>query len=164
MMTYQARASVGVGLGVVAIIVLVAFLRLRGPTEEPSTVVVGTVDDVQSREVIYLPEHGIFVVAADGGFWALSEDARHVGDRVLYCRDDETFSSPAHGERFDRLGRYLGGPARGDLGWYPLSIHEGRVVVVISGSPVLPTRSGESLPSVFPLCAGDHEDPPGFYA
>jgi len=158
------RTSVVIGLGVAVVVVLVALLWLTGRTNEAGTVVAGTVEDLRSREVIYLADHRIFVVATEVGFLAISDDARHVGDRVLYCREDETFFSPAHGERFDRLGRYLGGPAQGDLGRYPASIEDDLVVVDLTAGPDLPPRSVESIPPSGPPCTGGEEDPPGFAA
>jgi len=101
------------------------------------------------------------VVAADTGFVALSDDARHVGDRVLYCAQDKTFSAP-HGERFDLLGRYMGGPAAGDLGQYPVRVEEDRVLVDVSGNVELPDRSPSSDAAAGPPCEGA-EDPPGFF-
>jgi hypothetical protein len=92
---------------------------------------------------------------------ALSDDARHVGDRVLYCAQDNTFSAP-HGERFDRLGRYMGGPAAGDLGRYPLKVKDNRVLVDVSGELELPDRSPSSDAPAGPRCEGA-EDPPGFF-
>jgi nitrite reductase/ring-hydroxylating ferredoxin subunit len=159
------RASIVIGLGAAMMIVLVGLLWLTGRSNEAGTVVAGTAEDLRSREVSYLPDRGIFVVATEVGFLALSDDARHVGERVLYCRDDKTFFSPAHGERFDRLGRYLAGPAQGDLGRYPVSVEDDLVVVDLAAGPDLPPRSAESLPSGAPACTGEgEEDPPGFYA
>lgn len=109
------------------------------------------------------PNTGLFVVATEGEFLALSDDARHVGDRVLYCARDSTFFSPAHGERFDRLGRYVAGPAAGDMGRYPVSVRGNRVVVDLSGEPELPDRSPASdVLAGPPRCEGA-EDPPGFF-
>lgn len=158
------RASVVIGLGFAVVIVLVALLWLTSRTNEADTVVAGTVEDLRSREVTYLADHRIFVVATEAGLLALSDDARHVGDRVLYCREDETFFSPAHGERFDRLGRYLAGPAQGDLGRYPVFIGDGLVVVDLAAGLDLPPRSVESIPPSGPPCTGGEEDPPGFAA
>jgi Rieske Fe-S protein len=147
-------------LGVVLLTAVIVFLwpRDRQPAGQ---VVAGTVDEVQSRQVVYLAEPRVFVVAADSGFVALSDDARHVGDRVLYCAQDKTFSAP-HGERFDRLGRYMGGPAAGDMGRYPVKVEEDRVVIDVSGDLELPGRSPSSDAAAGPHCEGA-ENPPGFF-
>lgn len=148
-------------LGVVLVTAVIVF---RWPPDQGQAgeVVAGTIDEVQSRRVVYLAEHGVFVVAADGGFLALSDDARHVGDRVLHCALDNTFSSPAHGERFDRLGRYVAGPAVGDLGRYPVPVEGNRVLVDLSGELELPDRSSTSNEPAGRPCEGA-ESPPGFY-
>src|SRR5918996_601747 len=136
-------------VGVVAVVlgvVVIAFLTSSESTEA-GKLVVGTVGEVESRGVIYVPEPGLYVVVTEDGFLALWDDARHVGDRVLYCSHDETFSSPAHGEKFDRKGRYLAGPASGDLGIYPVEVEGDNVVVDLSAGPELPERSDMNLVS-----------------
>lgn len=144
--------------------VAVAAVAFLWPTRHPRAgeVVAGSVDEVRARQVVYLSEYGVFVVAAAEGFLALSDDARHIGDRVLYCAEDDTFSSPAHGERFDRLGRYVAGPAVGDMARHPIRVEASRVVVDISAEPELPGRSPTSDRPAGTSCQGP-EGPPGFY-
>ena len=147
-------------LGGVLVTALIVFLW-PGDQQQATEVDAGTVDEVGASQVVYLEQHGVFVVAADGGFLALSDDARHVGDRVLYCALANTFSSPAHGEQFDRLGRYVGGPAAGDLGWYRTVVKGGRVLVDLAELE-LPDRSSVSDQPAGPGCEGA-DGPPGFY-
>jgi nitrite reductase/ring-hydroxylating ferredoxin subunit len=151
-----------IALSLLGVVLVTAVIFLWPRDQQPAgEVVAGTVDEVQSRQVVYLAGPGVFVVAADTGFVALSDDARHVGDRVLYCAQDNTFSAP-HGERFDRRGRYMGGPAAGDLGRYPLKVKDNRVLVDVSGQLELPDRSPSSDAPAGPRCEGA-EDPPGFF-
>lgn len=150
-----------VALGVFLAIAVTAHI-LWSTSAESGTVVAGTVSEVESQQVIYLPEPGIHVVATDDGFLALGDDSRHVGDRVLFCSLDDTFSAP-HGERFDLQGRYLGGPAQGDMGRYPVIVGSGEVVVDVSADPELPPRSATGIPVEGPTPCGGSEDPPGFY-
>lgn len=153
-------------MGVLAVVLGVAAIVFVSSPESTKAgeIVVGTVGELEASGVTYLPDPGLYVVATDDGFLALWDDARHVGERVLYCREDETFLSPAHGEHFDRLGRYLAGPAQGDLGRYPVALEDDMVVVDVETGPDLPPRSAESIPSGAPACTGEgHEDPPGFY-
>lgn len=143
-------------------VAVVLFLTSPGSTEA-SEIVVGTADELETRGVTYIPHPGIYVVATEDGFLALWDDARHVGDRVLYCSLNETFSSPAHGEIFDREGRYISGPASGDLGVYPLRIRDDNVVVDVSNDPELPERSNADLVGGDVSQCYGAEDPPGLY-
>ena len=137
------------------------FLTDTSPQDQLATeVVAGTVDEIVAQGIVYLKAHGLYVVAIDSGFVALSDDSRHVGDRVLYCLSDGTFSS-AHGERFDRLGRYVGGPASGDLGRYQTRVSGGHVLVD-TATLELPERSVIGDMPTGRACEGP-EDPPGFY-
>jgi nitrite reductase/ring-hydroxylating ferredoxin subunit len=147
----------GVGLGIAADVYL-------WPDPDAGELVVGTVDELEPNEVTYIVDPGLYVVSTDQGLIALWDDARHIGERVLYCARDETFSSPLHGEKFDRLGRYIAGPAAGDMGIYPLTVRDDDVLVDVSDDPVLPDRS--EVNSGFASsshCVGQ-EDPAGFYA
>lgn len=141
-----------------------AIFWLRSPESTAAgELVVGTVDEIESQGVIYVPDPGLYVVATEDGFLAFWDDARHVGDRVLYCSIDETFSSPAHGEKFDQHGRYIAGPAAGDLGIYPVEIQDNKVVVDLSEGLQLPERSNtDGASGELSQCQGG-EDPPGFY-
>lgn len=149
-------------LGFVGAVLLLVLIGVLGPRQQELTteIVAGTVDEIVTGQVVYLKEHRLFVVAIDTGFVALSDDSRHVGDRVLYCRSDNTFSS-AHGERFDRLGRYSGGPAAGDLGRYETRVSGGQVFVDLA-TLNLPDRSADGDRPGGPQCEGP-EGPPGFY-
>ncbi|MFZ0625853.1 MAG: hypothetical protein WAN34_05095 [Acidimicrobiia bacterium] len=158
------RLRVILGAVTVLIAVAVAAFLWPGFLSRSDTVVAGTITDIESKNVVYLSKPGIYVVATDEGFLALDDDSRHVGDRVLYCSLDDMFFSPAHGERFDRQGRYLAGPAQGDMGRYPVSVESGRVVVDTSQGPELPPRSVGSGTQGPSKCSGPgSENPSGFY-
>lgn len=153
-------------LAILSLVLGVAVIVFLTSTDSanPDELNVGSVEEIESRGVVYVQEPGLYVVAANDGFIALWDDARHVGDRVLYCSLDETFSSPAHGEKFDRQGRYLAGPASGDMGTYPVEVRNNQVVVDVSTGPHLPGRSdGSFAHAELSQCDGS-EDPPGFYS
>jgi Rieske Fe-S protein len=147
----------------VGAILAVAVLMFLWPPDESTEVAIGTVEAIEASQVVYLQQHRLFVVATEDGFIALADDSRHVGDRVLFCRSNGTFSSPAHGEIFDPQGRYMGGPAGGDLGRYSVTVHDGQVVVDVAEME-LPERSTPQYQLVGPRCDGPREDPPGFYS
>ena len=146
------------GAILLSVLIVVAWPRQEVLTTE---VVAGTVNEIVTSQVVYLEEPGVFVVATDSGFVALSDDSRHVGDRVLFCHSNDMFSSPAHGELFDRLGRYFGGPADGDLGRYETRVSGDRVLVDLA-MLTLPDRSTIGDEPSGPFCNGP-EDPAGFY-
>ena len=148
--------------GVGAILAVAVLIFLLPPGQITDDVAVGRVDEVEARQVVYIEQHRLYVVATGDGFTALADDSRHVGDRVLYCKTSGTFSSPAHGEFFDPQGRYLGGPASGDLGRYPVIVRDGQIFVKLDGLQ-LPSRSSTPYQPTGPLCGGP-EDPPGFYS
>jgi nitrite reductase/ring-hydroxylating ferredoxin subunit len=158
---------------IIVVVVLIGLFALwqwqanRTPeAAETGTLIAGTVDEIEDQSVVYVAEQGIYVVSTEEGVLALDDDSRHVGDRVLYCSVDDTFFSPAHGERFDGRGRYLSGPAQGDMVNFPVTVVSGEVFVDVSGDPEPPPRS-ELAPVSHqgPTCSGDGtEDPPGFWA
>lgn len=85
--------------------------------------------DLQDRDVLYVADHGVFIVDLGHHLLALSDDAQHIeGERVLYCEASRTFMGP-HGEFFDGQGRYVAGPARTDLDLYPVRAEAGWIQV-----------------------------------
>jgi Rieske Fe-S protein len=150
-------------LSVGGAILATAVVLFLWPSNESTEVAIGTVEEIEARQIVYLEQHRLYVVATEDGFVALSDDSRHVGDRVLFCRSDGTFSSPAHGERFDPHGLYMGGPASGDLDRYALTVRGGQVFVNLADLE-LPDRSFSSYLPVGNRCDGPGEDPPGFYS
>lgn len=118
---------------------------------------------VRTEGVVYVPQHGIFVVDVDGRPLAVREDAQHVGDRVLFCRSSGWFQGP-HGEGFDRTGAYGAGPASKGLDRVEVRVVGDRAVLdldrVLSG----PARGEMAAQQpVGPLCQEPLvEGPPGF--
>jgi len=152
---------IAIVLFVVAVILAVAVVMFGWPPDESTEAAIGTVEEVIASQVVYIQQHQFYVVATEEGFIALADDSRHVGDRVLFCRSNGTFSSPAHGERFDPLGQYVGGPAAGDLGRYSVTVADGRVFVNLA-TLRLSERSSSTYQPTGPRCEGA-EDPAGFY-
>ena len=146
-----------------AILAVSVLIFLWPPDQLTDEVAVGTAEEVEASQVVYLEQHGLYLVATEEGFLALSDDSRHVGDRVLFCKTNGTFSSPDHGEVFDRLGQYMGGPAQGDLGEYAVTVRNGQIFVNLAELE-LPARSSSLCQPAGPSCDGSEEDPPGFYS
>src|SRR5688500_10225454 len=79
--------------------------------------------DVETAGVLQIDRAvDIYVVYNDGDPVALSADAQHVGDAVVFCESSQLFESPAHGEKFDILGYYYGGPAARGLARFPVRV------------------------------------------
>jgi Rieske Fe-S protein len=110
--------------------------------------------DLREHGVLHLEEHQVFVVHHDGEFLALSDDAQHIGDRVHFCESSKLFQSPAHGEKFDILGRYLGGPARRGLDRYGTREDGDRLYVLLNDRQAGPPRGEPVLSPEGPFC--DH--------
>lgn len=108
-------------LTLISMVALVGVFLTNAADSEPSEAL-ASVDALEERGVIEVPEHDLFLVWNGGEPLALSADAQHVGDQVVYCESSEMFESPAHGEKFDSRGFYYGGPAPRGLARYPVTI------------------------------------------
>jgi nitrite reductase/ring-hydroxylating ferredoxin subunit len=117
---------------IVALVVLViaggAAFVLGIATSNPSAPVV-SLESLREQQVIHLEEQHLFLVYNDGSPLALSDDAQHLGDRVVFCDSSQMFESGAHGERFDIEGRYFGGPAQKGLDRYGVRLEGDGVYV-----------------------------------
>ena len=124
---------------------------------------VGSVGDIEDEGVVYLEEENLFVVATGDDILGLVGDAQHVeDDRVLYCGSSDGFEGPRHGERFDRTGRYRGGPGAVDMDRVPVRVEGATVSVNPSKVIAATTRSEGASPPSGPQCLGE-EDPVGFF-
>ena len=70
----------------------------------------GTLSSLREEGVTYLEEHQTFVVAEGDRLVALSAVDPHLGHIDVYCPESKLIEG-AHGEKFDRWGVYLAGPA-----------------------------------------------------
>jgi nitrite reductase/ring-hydroxylating ferredoxin subunit len=129
-------------------------------------VAAGSLADVQTDGVNYLPDERLFVVSAGDSVLALSALVPHrddLGERVLYCERSGWFQG-AHGEAFDRLGEYAFGPARTGLTRLAVRVVDGDIEVDPSTVVGTPAR-GDARPQqpVGPFCEYPlHESPSGF--
>lgn len=113
------------GIGMLALILVVALagIFLTDRPESGFGTRVATMEDLEERGVIEVPDHDLFVVWNEGEPLALSADAQHVPNEfVVWCESSQMFESPAHGEKFDSRGFYYGGPARAGLARYAYSV------------------------------------------
>jgi nitrite reductase/ring-hydroxylating ferredoxin subunit len=136
--------------------------RTQSPWHEAASVA-----EVQNAGVVYDSDDRVFLVEDSGEILALSALSPHrvtPDERVLYCERSGLFEG-FHGEKFDRLGSYFGGPAPNGLDTVAIKIENGSVFV----DPKRVTRGsarGEppSEEPTGPFCAPNelHEAEPGF--
>lgn len=89
-----------------------------------------SLDELRERGVLFFEDGHAFLVYNDGDPIALSDDAQHMeGERTEWCESSQMFETPTHGEKFDNLGYYFGGPALRGLDRFPVRV-EGDAVYV----------------------------------
>ena len=114
-----------------------------------------TVQEVRSQGVTLVPDVPAYVVIGPPQtpvtFLARSP---HLGERVVYCPSSMWFEDPAHGDKFDRLGNYVLGPAPRGLDRLATLVQDGVVWVnpteVTLGSP----RGPHDMEPAGPFCSG----------
>ena len=122
---------------------------------------VTSLEALRTNDVIYLPDIEVFLVAEDPPI-ALSAESPHQGETLLYCEPGRNFVSLSHGEMFDRLGRWIDGPAPRGMDRIDARVREGAVEINLSGkTPGL--RKDQVVPDEIP-CNADQAIPtrPGF--
>ena len=144
----------------VLLIALVALLvRI---VDKPDGVWVTNIDSLNEEGVIYVPDLKLFVVAKAPRPLALSAIDPHLGHRDLYCRSAQMFQG-IHGEWFDRLGFYYGGPAPRGLDRLRVHMDSDDVYVDPEEPTKGPPRGAGNPEPAGPLCPEEaSEGSPGF--
>jgi hypothetical protein len=121
---------------------------------EARWVPVGTVEDVNSRGVVFLRDFHAYVVAqTPGNPITLIAKSTHLGEPVGYCATSRWFEDAAHGAKFDRLGRYALGLAPRGLDRLPTTVRDGLVLVDPTRILLGPARPSSGLiPPAGPFC------------
>ncbi len=113
---------------------------------------------------MFLRERAVFVVANGAHPVALFAASPHQRERLLYCRLNDTFLDE-HGDGFDRLGRYLMGPAPRGMDLLSVRVRGG--TVEINPKEVSPGAARFHPPArqpTGPFCAAPGpESPAGFF-
>ena len=100
------------------------FARLNDTTSAPrgstTTIRLATIPQgVSWWKVKEVGRGGVFLERDGNDVTAFRNSAQHLrGEFVWWCPDQQVFEAPTHGERFDRDGFKLGGPARRGLDEY----------------------------------------------
>jgi hypothetical protein len=140
-------ALIGVA-GVTAVAIVAS-----GGSVDPRWVPVGTIDDVNSRRIVFVPQLHAYVVADPGGTpITLIAESPQMGEPVELCATSMWFEDAAHGSKFDQLGRYALGPAPRGLDRLPTIVHDGVVLVDPSRTLLGPPREGPVDPPSGPFC------------
>jgi len=135
-----------------------AVARLTASDDSPGSgwVRVGSVQEVRADGVVLLPEVPAYIVAEPPRTpIALLARSPHLGERVMYCESSMWFEDPAHGDKFDRLGSYVLGPAPRGLDRLETLVQDGVVWVNPSEvTPGPPRGSYDGMPPAGPFCSG----------
>jgi hypothetical protein len=151
------RRSLLIALVAVTIVVGLAIVRFSTSDDSPGAgwVRVGSIQDVRSHGVVPLPEVPAYVVA-DPPRTPVTFLARspHLGERVVYCPSSMWFEDPAHGDKFDRLGNYVLGPAPRGLDRLATLVQDGVVWVNQNEITLGPPRGPHDPSPAGPFCSG----------
>ena len=118
---------------------------------------VGSIEDVRSQGVVLLPEVPAYIVANPlQAPIALLARSPHLGERVNYCQSSTWFEDPLHGDKFDRFGNYMLGPAPRGLDRLATLVQDGVVWVNPNEISLGPPRGsrGAYEPPAGPFCTG----------
>ena len=113
---------------------------------------VTTVEVLEDRDVIYLPDIKVFVVHGQPPV-ALRAVSTHLGEPIAFCPSSQTFVELAHGSKWDRSGYYLDGPAPRGMDRVQARVADGVVEInlsVITQGP--PRGAGPPARPTGPLC------------
>lgn len=153
------RSLLVILVGGVSLLLGLAVVRSLVAESSPGAgwVRVGSIEDVRSRGVVLLPEVPAYVVADPPRVpIALLARSPHLGERVNYCRSSTWFEDPLHGDKFDRLGNYMLGPAPRGLDRLATLVQDGVVWVDPNEITLGPPRGsrGAYEPPAGPFCTG----------
>src|SRR5688572_28353836 len=110
--------ALGALVVVMLVMMVIAFMN-GGDADGP----LASLTELQAEGVIYVEDEHLFLVYNDGNPLALSDDPQHLpGEYTEWCERSHMFETPTHGEKFDRLGNYYGGPAAKGLDSYPIAV------------------------------------------
>lgn len=141
-------------VGLVALVIVAGFLGVARTGGDPTTGPVASLERLRAEKIMFVEELDLYLVYNDGDPLALSADAQHLGDDVVFCRKAHMFWSPFHGEMFDERGFYYAGPARRGLARFPVRLDGDRIHVDANNPSAGPLRgAGPAEEPRGPLCA-----------
>ena len=145
-------------IGLPAIWALSSIGKESEPPVPQGWVRVATLDELEEADVMYSDNSNAFVVHDPEDPIALSGESPHLGHRLFWCEFAETFMGE-NGEKFDRRGIYMSGPAERSMDRIALRVVKD--VVQIAPSEVTtgpPAGEEEPLEPAGPFCAFPDDD------
>jgi hypothetical protein len=117
---------VALALIVTSVLVLIATIRPAARTPGPGWVRGAALSTVRERGVLHVPLARAFLVATGPSrVLALYDRSPQMGEPIHYCPTSGWFEDPAHGSKFDGLGRYALGPAPRGMDRFAVEIVDG---------------------------------------
>ena len=105
-----------------------------------------------TEDVIYVPRFEVFLVNGTLPI-ALLAASPHQGETLVYCKAGQNFLSLQHGEQFDRLGRYITGPALHGMDRAEVRVRDGFIELNMARVTIGPPTTPRVVPEVTPCTA-----------
>jgi hypothetical protein len=122
----------------------------------PGWVRVGTLDQIWTKQVVYVAElHAYVVTDPPQSPIALLARSPQMGEPVEFCPSSGWFEDPAHGSKFDRLGRYELGPAPRGLERMASIVADGVLRVAPTEITLGPPRGEKAAAPAGPFCTAN---------
>ena len=142
----------GVALGVVGFALILMRPGLTSPG--PQWVHAGSVAELERDQVVYVEQAHAFVVDGESPL-ALYAISPHNGKPITHCQSSGWFEDRAHGSRFDRLGRYVLGPAPRGLDRFEVRVVDGEIWIDPTTLLIGPPRGVPTKPPSGVFCPTD---------
>jgi len=110
-------------------LLLQLFFKGETPATPSGDIVVGPVDQFPHGSVTHFWKERFLLVHTANDFLALSQDCTHGLCQVDFLPERGVISCPCHGSQFSVTGTVLAGPAPRPLDRYPVTQHNGQIVV-----------------------------------
>ena len=132
---------------------LAAVVAVGWARETNSWQKVGRWDDVARSKPLYNEDLQVFILRGSAGPIALSARGPWQAEKVEFCVTSKLFETSKSGSKFDRYGRYYGGPAPRGMTRFPTRIDDGLVYIQHQHPIEGPPRDGSTpLEPAGPLC------------
>jgi hypothetical protein len=143
----------GVALAAAGIVVAAIGVGVPGRSPGPAWVRGAAMSVVRADGPVFVRSADAFLVAVGPGrAIAISARSPQMGERVRYCPSDGWFEDPAHGSKFDGLGRYVLGPAPNGLDRFAVRYVEGVVWIDPAAVTEGPPRGTPHTPPAGSFC------------